>query len=68
MCRLTKNLKTIAMKKPNKRYIVEVALWTQEVEVSAQNEREAKKKAIERLSRRKLTNLVHHKQTYVDEI
>lgn len=56
------------MKKPNKRYIVEVTLWTQEVEVSAQNEREAKKKAIARLSRRKFETHVNHKLTYVAEI
>lgn len=60
--------KKMSTKKSNKRYVVEVALWTQEVEVSALNAREAKKKAIERLSRRKLTSLVHHKQTYADEI
>lgn len=58
----------MSIKKPNKRYSVEVVFWIQEVEVSAQNAREAKKKAIERLSRRKLTSLIHHKQTYADEI
>lgn len=58
----------MSIKKPNKRYSVEVVFWIQEVEVSAKNAREAKKKAIERLSRQKLSSIVRHDQTYADEI
>lgn len=55
------------MKKPNKPYRVTLEMEAQEIDVMAQNQREAKRKAMAALKRRNPANMVRHNQSYVDE-
>jgi hypothetical protein len=51
-----------------KQYQLHVEFHTVGVRVKAKNLREAKRKVMRRLSRRKASGLVNHNHTYVDEL
>lgn len=54
--------------KENKRYRVSFYFWSFDIDVSAKNATEAKRKGYAKLNRRKPSSYVMKKQTGVDEL
>lgn len=55
------------MKKPKKRYCVNIQFEVYEFYVEATSKKEAREKALKKLERKSLSSMLNKKQTFVDE-